>query len=93
MSFLEKHLHRSEKQKTLDSWAMPPIPEKFKGWVYRDLPRLTQQEAQEFRDLVGLENIYILTWAMYDTGEERGQIFLSPQGQQRLQAAIEAFKN
>jgi len=59
-----------------------------KGWVYRDLPRLSRKTLQDFIDLVGGENYSILTFATYTQpngdDQDRGQILLSPEAQQRI---------
>lgn len=57
------------------------------GWVYRDLPRLTQKTMQDFIDLVGEENVVFLTFAKYtneDVTTVRGQILISPEGQSKI---------
>lgn len=57
------------------------------GWEYRDLPRMTQEQFNQFLDVVGEENVEFLTFARYnsDSGcRVRGQLMISPYGMQKL---------
>jgi hypothetical protein len=55
------------------------------GWIYRDLPRMTQEAFNQFLDIVGEENVRFLTFARYKPEQAvRGQCFISPIGLDRL---------
>lgn len=63
------------------------------GWKYRDLPRLSETQMQTFKEVVGEANI---RWLAHASGKHkgvvlwvRGQLFISPEGQQRLKAYLE----
>ena len=57
------------------------------GWVYRDMPRMTQEAFDKFLDILGKENARFLTFARYNNGESvRGQFLMSPAGMERLKA-------
>lgn len=54
------------------------------GYVYRDLPRMTEPYYSDFINLLGDDNIVWLTKAAYPDGTQRGQILISIAGQQRI---------
>lgn len=56
------------------------------GWVYRDLPRMTQEAFNQFLDILGEENARFLTLARYPDKAVRGQFLMSPAGIERLRA-------
>jgi len=53
------------------------------GYVYRDLPKMSPEYFDKFIELVGEENIVWLTLADYGHSK-RGQLLLSPEGQQKI---------
>lgn len=64
----------------------------FPDWVYRDLPRMTVEVMEGFIELVGTDNIKILTFASYQGHDDvpdtcRGQCLLSPEAMVRIEAA------
>jgi hypothetical protein len=56
------------------------------GWVYRDLPCMTQEAFNKFLDILGEENARFLTFARYSDKAVRGQLLISPAGMERLKA-------
>jgi hypothetical protein len=63
------------------------------GWVYRDLPRMTQETMNTFLDIVGEENTRFLTFARYKPQNDvRGQLLISPAGMDRMKAYSAAKK-
>jgi hypothetical protein len=56
------------------------------GWVYRDLPKMTQEAFNTFLDILGEENARFLTFARYPDKAVRGQFLMSPAGMERLKA-------
>lgn len=89
---------KSALHKIMDTWPLPegePIPGKTyiaDGWQYLDLPRMTPEWFDKFITIAGEENIVWLTMANY--GEtRRGQILLSPKGQQRFSEYTAAQKS
>jgi len=65
------------------------------GWVYRDLPRMTEGAMEKILSVIGEENVKWLTRARYPNTEHgvavRGQILINPQGMQNLM--LEKAKN
>lgn len=59
-----------------------------KGWVYRDLPPLEQEQVDTFLEVVGASEIKWLSLARSPRGV-RGQMFVSPDGIARLKAYLE----
>lgn len=53
-----------------------------KGWVYRDLPRMSPELFDKFIEIVGDENIKWLTKADYGDSK-RGQLMVNPEGLRR----------
>jgi hypothetical protein len=66
------------------------------GWVYRDVPNMTEPFFNKFVNLVGEENLHWLTFAerTWPNGETtfRGQLLVSPEGLQRV-AQYNELKN
>lgn len=62
------------------------------GWIYRDLPRMTQEAFNHFLDILGEENARFLTFARYSGDAVRGQLLMSPAGMERLKAHSAASK-
>lgn len=54
------------------------------GWEYRDLPRMTPEDFDQFVTLVGKENIRWLAMANYPDGTRRGQLLVSPKGLEKV---------
>src|ERR1700684_1899136 len=78
--FLDMHLGGGE-----------PFPGKTlvaDGWRYKDLPQLTAEQFEMFLDVVGDENIEWLAISHSPKGH-RGQMYVSADGQQRLQTYLE----
>jgi hypothetical protein len=48
-------------------------------WLYHDLPRMSQEQIDEFINRVGEDNIFWLTFADYGNGQMRGQCLISPE--------------
>lgn len=63
------------------------------GWVYRDLPRLTQDAFDKFLGILGAENARFMTFARYPDQSVRGQLLMSPAGMDRLKAYSAAVKS
>lgn len=72
----------------------PPDSEPFPGetlmadgWVYRDLPKMTQEALNKFLDIVGEENTRWLSFARYKPANDvRGQLLISPAGMDRMRS-------
>jgi hypothetical protein len=82
----------SDFQRALDAMPHPP-GEPFPGetyiadgWVYRDLPKMTQEAFNTFLDILGEENAKWMTFARYPDKSVRGQFLMSPAGMDRLKA-------
>lgn len=58
------------------------------GWTYKDLPWLDPDQYETFLRVVGVENIEFLTHAVRGL-KQRGQMFLSPTGQENLRKYLE----
>lgn len=54
------------------------------GWVYRDLPKMTQEAFDNLHTIIGAQNTRFLTFASYPNGAVRGQLLVSPAGMERL---------
>lgn len=66
-----------------------PRPPGKENWVYRDLPKMREDFFDKFVELVGSENIAWITQAKYEYEDgiyKRGQLFISPEGIERLKA-------
>ena len=62
-----------------------PSMAEYRDWHYRDLPRMTPELMEEFREIIGDENLKWITFAKYDYGTSvRGQVLISPAGMQAL---------
>lgn len=66
-----------------ESIRSDPSMEQYHEWTYRDLPRLTHKLMEEFKQLVGEENLYWITYADYGK-TVRGQVLISPDGMTRI---------
>lgn len=51
----------------------------YRDWHYRDLPRLTYELMEQFKSVVGEDNIKRITYADYGDCC-RGQLLISPEG-------------
>lgn len=77
----------------LDTWPLPdgePFPGetlRADGWEYRDLPRMTHECMDEFRRIVGEDNIRWLSFSDYGRAV-RGQLFISPNGLERMREHV-----
>lgn len=71
--------------KAADLGGPPEGPDELmaKGWVYRDLPRMTPELFDQFVGIVAEENLKWLTIADYGNSK-RGQIMISPKGMEKL---------
>lgn len=78
-----KSIHQLLDEAIQESITADPKMAKYKDWVYKDLPRMVPNILQEFKDLVGEDNLYWITFADYgDTC--RGQILIAPDGMDRI---------
>jgi hypothetical protein len=68
-----------------------PISMGKPNWVYRDLPRMLPALMDEFKMVVGDENLQWVTWADYGR-TVRGQVLISPDGMKRLNDYIASTK-
>lgn len=60
-------------------------------WIYLDLPRMSEEQIDEFIARVGEDNIYWLTFADYRNGQLRGQCLISPEFVHRNKFDLEPF--
>jgi hypothetical protein len=56
------------------------------GWIYRDVPKMSQENFNRLLDILGAENVRFLTFARYPDKTVRGQFLLSPAGMERVKA-------
>lgn len=91
---IDKLKHRSALQQAMDAMPLPKGGEmekwKAEGWQYGDLPKLSREEFEKFRNLVGDENLRWLSFATYGPDSIRGQYFISPKGKENLAAYVAA---
>ena len=79
-----------EQQAILDAMPMPPMPEAYKDWTYRDMPSwLLVDFWDEFLAVMGEGNYKILIMSERkfpndDRLFRRGQFWISPRGMANL---------
>lgn len=100
MGFADKFLFRSDRQRWLDAWELPPgefiqgATYRADGWRYGDLPPLTYAEFREFVRTIGDDNLRWLSMATdKQYGIKRGQYIISPAGSIALDAHLARQKN
>lgn len=58
------------------------------GWEYRDLPNMAVEYMDQFKDMVGDDNVRWITFAERrwpdNTVTQRGQVMISPDGMRRI---------
>lgn len=65
---------------------MPPMPEGYQDWAYRDIQWMPRSRWVAFLDVVGRDNVRVLAFSQ--RGQEgRGQCWISPAGIAALAAA------
>lgn len=73
-----------------------PRPKGKEDWHYRDLPQMREDFFNDFVELIGEENIVWLTRAQYQHEDglyKRGQLFMSPEGMERVSAYARSIAN
>lgn len=84
-------MNMPKQSQKIDKMAGLPPGEPVKGktyraddYSYRDLPRMSKENFDQFREIAGDENLVWLSLASYGS-EKRGQVLISPDGMRRLQ--------
>lgn len=58
------------------------------GWSYKDLPNMTKEYFDKFKEIVGEGNIEFITYATRTWPDNsvtyRGQVLISPQGMENI---------
>jgi hypothetical protein len=55
------------------------------GWIYKDLPKLTQHNMILFKRLIGEDNLHWIAYSTYQPGGLcRGQVLINPEALDRI---------